>query len=431
MKERLITLLSALAALALVIFLLTPPDTQKPVSLPTTEDRGPDGLKGLFAWLQREHVAVISFRMRYTELGQGRGNLLVTSLPAPSAISKAEWSALSQWLEQGNTVLVLSAVYSRPAWSGAENCFCDLKDFLDGYAWLLDKENSEKKPVHTQQANIEKSFRESLAAMQAAVKSHVPQASRLQALSSQPLLQGVKELDTQTMPYLLEQHWILSSTDKDNLALRLFSVGDDPAATAAWRIKAGVGQIVLLLAPDVFSNSRLSKADNAQFFSNLLRLTLAPHGRVLFDDYHFGLTELYDPEHFFKDVRLHKTLGFLGLLWLLYVLGHSNRLAPVRMPVSQPSALDFIEVIAGFFAHRLNNRLLAEALVRHLLADICKQHRLQGDAEAWRWLEQHSQITGAQLNQLKRSQNKQRRDLPRRSLQQLTNTITYIRTLTL
>ncbi len=426
MKERLITLLSALAALALVIFLFTPPDTQKPVSLPTTEDRGTDGLKGLFVWLQREHVAVVSFRKRYTELGQGRGNLLVTSLPAPSAISKAEWSALNRWLKQGNTLLVLAAVYHRPTWSGAENCFCDLKDFLDGYAWLLDKENSEKKSDNRQQAEKAKSFRESVAAMQAAVKSHVAQASRLQALSSQPLLQGVKELDTQTMPYLLEQHWTLSSTDKDNLALRLFNVDDDPTATAGWQISADAGRIVLLLAPDVFSNSRLSKLDNARFISNLLRLTLAPHGRVLFDDYHFGLAELYDPEHFFKDVRLHKTLGFLGVLWLLYVLGHSNRLAPVRMRVSQPSALDFIEVMSGFFAHRLNNRLLAEALVQHLLADICRQHRLQNEAEAWRWLEQHGQITGAQLGQLKQSKNKQRR-----SLQQLTNTITYIRTLTL
>ena len=55
MKERLITLLTALAALALVVFLLTPPqpNAQKPVSLPTTEDRGADGLKGLFTWLQR------------------------------------------------------------------------------------------------------------------------------------------------------------------------------------------------------------------------------------------------------------------------------------------------------------------------------------------------------------------------------------------
>jgi len=425
MKERLVTLLSALAALALVIFLFTPPDIQKPVSLPTTEDRGTDGLKGLFAWLQREHVAVVSFRKRYTELGPGRGNLLVVSLPAPSPISKQEWSALARWLKQGNSLLILGAVYNHPPWSGVENCFCDVKDFLDGYAWLLDKEDSKKQADKTETGK-EKSLRESVTAMQVAVKSHLAQTNRLLALSSQPLLQGVKELNTQTMPYLLQPHWTLSSTDKDNLALRLFSVGDEPAATAGWRISADAGQILLLLVPDVFSNSRLSKADNARFFSNLVRLTLAPHSRVLFDDYHFGLAEFYDPEHFFNDVRLHKTLGFLGLLWLLYVLGHTNRLAPVRIPVIQTSALDFIEVMAGFFAHRLNNRLLAEELVRHLLADICRQHRLQDETEAWRWLEQHGQITRAQLDQLKQKQSKQRR-----SLQQLTNTITYIRTLTL
>jgi hypothetical protein len=153
---------------------------------------------------------------------------------------------------------------------------------------------------------------------------------------------------------------------------------------------------------------------------------LAPEGRVLFDDYHFGLSELYDPENFFKDPRLHKTLGFLFVLWLFYLIGHTTRLAPVRIPAARLSAGDFIEVTAGFFARRLNRRLLAEALVKHLLTDICQRRRLRGEAEAWRWLAQHGRVTEAQLQQLKQTRSNRRL-----SLQRLANTIIYIRTVTL
>ena len=432
MKERLITLLTALAALALVVFLLTPPqpNAQKPVSLPTTEDRGADGLKGLFTWLQREQLTVVSFRKRYTELSQDpaqpeRGNVLIVSLPAPREIMKPEWSALAKWLDKGNSLIILGAVYHHPAWwSGGENCFCDAKAFLKRFAWTLAEENSTDKIKESTESTA-KTFRESITAVQAQVKNQLPQTSRLQSLSIHPLLQDVKTLDAQTSPALLKQHWTLVSDDADNLALRLLGAGDD-SAIAAWQMKAAGGQIMLLLTPDVFSNTYLNHADNALFLSNLLRQSLAPKGRLLFDDYHFGLSDLYDPEHFFKDERLHQTLGFLGLLWLFYVIGYTTRLAPVRTPAVKLSASGFIEVMAGFFARRLNQRLLAEALVKHLLTDICKHRHLQNEAETWHWLEQHSRITGEQIKQLKHTQ-----PTSRLSLQRLTNTITYIRTVTL
>ncbi len=431
MKERLITLLTALAALALVVFLLTPPqpNAQKPVSLPTTEDRGADGLKGLFTWLQREQLTVVSFRKRYTELSQNptqpeRGNVMIISLPAPGEIMKPEWSALAKWLDKGNSLIILGAVYHHPAWSGSENCFCDAKAFLERFAWTLD-EGSNTNKVNESTENKAKTFQESIAAVQAQVKNQLPQTSRLQSLSTHPLLQGVKTLDAQTSPALLKQHWTLVSNDADNLALRLLGAGDN-SAIAAWQMKAGGGQIMLLLTPDVFSNTYLNHADNARFLSNLLRQSLTPKGRLLFDDYHFGLSDLYDPEHFFKDERLHQTLGFLGLLWLFYVIGYTKRLAPVRTPAVKLSASGFIDVMAGFFARRLNQHLLAEALVKYLLTDICKHRHLQDEAETWRWLEQHSRITGEQIKQLKQTQNQSRL-----SLQRLTNTITYIRTVTL
>ena len=431
MRERLITLLTAVAALALVIFLLSPhrPNVQKSVSLPTTEDRGSEGLKGLFTWLQREQLAVVSFRKRYTELSQDksipeRGNVLIASMPAPKEMMASEWSALSRWLGRGNSLILLGAVYHHPAWTKGEDCFCDVKKFLARYAWTLEGEDTEVDSKEPKENNA-KSLQESIAVLQASIKNHLPQASRLVALSAHPLLQGVKTLDVQTTPDLLKKHWTLAGDNTDNLALRLFSVADS-GGIAAWQMNAGAGRIVLMLTPDVFSNGHLNHADNARFLGNLLSQSLAPEGRLLFDDYHFGLSKLYDPEHFFKDERLHKTLACLGLLWLFYVIGYTTRLAPVRIPVVKLSVLDFIEVMAGFFARRVNKRLLAEALVKHLLVDICKHRRLHNESEAWLWLEQHSQIPHEQLRLLKQTQSKQRL-----SLLHLSNAITYIRTVTL
>ncbi|MDX8128649.1 DUF4350 domain-containing protein [Methylomonas sp. OY6] len=431
MKERLITLLTALAALALVILLLSPrhPDAQKPLSLPTSEDRGADGLKGLFTWLQREGLNVVSFRKRYSDLHKDktlpeRGNVLIASMPASKEIRETEWPALADWLEQGNTLIVLGAVYQHPGWAAAENCFCDVKELLSRYDWILDSADQQDEP-NTPETQTDKTLQSTLNTLQNSLKGALPQDSQLLAQSSHPLLQGVTSLQTQTSADLLKAAWTLSGSEPENLSLRLLSERDSHLTTAWW-MNAGAGRIVLLLTPDLFSNQRLGQADNARFIGNLLKQSLAPAGRLLFDDYHFGLSELYDPEHFFKDQRLHQTLWCFGIFWLLYVAGYTSRLAPVRQAGSQLSTRDFIKVNAEFFARRLNQPVLAEALVKHLLADIHARRGMRSEAEVWLWLEQHSRVSNDQITLLKRALAKQRLSLLR-----LSNTITYIRTVTL
>lgn len=431
MKERLITLLTALAALGLTIFLLAPPQPPvEPISLPTTEDRGSEGLKGVYSWLHREQLPLVSLRNRYTELYKSavkaqRGNVLVISMPAPKEISDAEWRALKLWISKGNSLLILGAVYYRPAWAGEENCFCDVKKFLRGFAWLLDYESLEPESDGRDDIAQKKTFKEKIEAMQANVKSHIPVQDKLATFSKHPLLQNVRQLETQTTAELLRKKWTLAATNADNLALALLK-RSDAKLSAFWQIKAGEGQVFLSLAPDLFSNTRLNHADNARFLINLLDQALAKDGTLIFDDYHFGLSELYDPEHFFQDSRLHRTLGFLGLLWLLYVIGYTDRLAPVRAASLKLSIGDFVAGTAGFFARRLKKRALAAELVSHLLLDIRMTRKLRDEEQAWHWLEQHAQITSGQLSLLKRAK------LQRRvSLMQLADAVAHIRTVTL
>ena len=431
MKERLITLATAVAALLLVIFLLSPhrQNGQQPVSFPTTEDRGTDGLKGLFTWLHREQIAVVSFRKRYTELLRDQslpkhGNVLIVSMPAPKEIKASEWSALSRWLEKGNSLIILGAVYYHPTWAKSEDCFCDVKKLLSQYRWTLQGQD-ENKNAQQPPKNETKGLGESISALRANLQGFLPQISQFSAMSGHPLLKDVATVEAQTTPQLLKNHWTLRSDNTDNLALRLLSLTDQ-GAIVAWQMNANTGQILLMLVPDAFSNSRLNHADNARFLNNLLNQSLTPDGRVLFDDYHFGLSELYDPEHFFKDKRLHQTIACLALFWLFYLIGYSTRLAPVRIPTPKLATLDFIEVMAGFFARRTNQRLIAEALVKHLLADIGRHRHLVSEAEVLNWLEQHSQVSPKQLSELKQALLKQRLSLIR-----LTNILIHIRTVTL
>ncbi len=445
MNDRLITLALALAAFVVVVFLFSANGSQdsEKVSLPTTEDSGTDGLKGLFTWLQREKIPVVSYRKRFSDLANDKslpqsGNVLLANMPTATEIRDSEWNDLLDWLERGNTLVILGAVYHHPAWASGEDCFCDVKEFLGRYDWVLSsksKSEEEAKPSQNKAANKtptkelptikDKTFRESISDLQANVKGYIPQKNQLSASPNLPLMDGVITISVSITPNLREKSWTLTSDNTDNLALRLLNfTGTDK--TAAWLMNAGTGQIVLLLTPDMFSNTILGRDDNAQLFNNLTNLLLTSKGKLLFDDYHYGLSDLYDPERFFSDTRLHKTLGCLFLFWLFYVIGYTNRLAPVRMPLPKLSSGDFIDVMAGFFARRTSKPTLAEALVKHLLADLGKKRRLPNETEAWLWLEQHHRVNVTQLNILKRAQARQKV-----SLLNLTNTIAEIRTVTL
>jgi hypothetical protein len=428
-KERLITLLTALLALGLSLFLLSPPQPPEPkLSVPTSEDRGKAGLKGLAEWLRRQGVAVASLRNRYGHLAElagpsGRGHVLIVSLPAQKDLEKAEWQALQRWVDDGNSLLILGAVFWRPDWSQQEACFCDVKQLLQHFDWSLDDDDLE--PPEAQPQSDEKSFRERIAAMQAEIKAQIPVDDQLLPIAGQPVTEGIERLSTQVVPHLMEQTWWLKTENNGNLALNLLQRSDG-AAVAFWQIKAGKGQIFLSLAPDLFSNQRLGQADNARFAANLLNQALANHGKVIFDDYHFGLSELYDPERFFSDDRLHRTLAFLGLMWLLYVAGYSNRLAPVRPHTPKLSMRDFVDVTAGFFARRVPEPALAAELLRQLLLDVRLVRRLADDRQAWQWLECHPQIAPADLAALKRAQAGRRVSLLR-----LAETLRQVRRLAL
>lgn len=402
--------------------------SEMPRSLPSSQDRGNAGLKGLFSWLQQQGLPVVSFRKRFDHLRRNptmpeRGNVLILSLPVQKEILQSEWSALSNWIDQGNTLLILASVYSKAAWQKDDECICEVKKFLQRfYAWKL--RAGERPPDEEVQLDTN-TLKGSIDAIKAGIEAHTPYSGQLAPRSAHSLLAGVEQVESDLTPYLLADDWSLTSHSENNLALELLEIPEQKSPTL-WLMNANAGQIILSLTSDLFSNARLNQADNAQFFVNLLSRSLSAQGWLLFDDYHFGLSDLYDPDRFFSDSRLHWTIAGLFLFWLFYVVGYTERLAPVRAESKRLSAHDSLEVLSGFLARRLDKRLLAEELVKHLIEDLARRRRFRDEQEVWKWLERQNRVGKDQLELLTAARKQQK--VPIKSL---TDTISSLRTLLL
>jgi len=125
-KERLITLICALGALALFFTMFMHPDSHGiggiEVPRPTTEERGGNGYHAALQWLDAEHIRAVSLRDRFDKLPQKKslaatGNVLIVTLPAIAVFKTEEFRPLDRWVRAGNTLVVLAALSDNPAWA--------------------------------------------------------------------------------------------------------------------------------------------------------------------------------------------------------------------------------------------------------------------------------------------------------------------------
>ena len=93
--------------------------------------------------------------------------------------------------------------------------------------------------------------------------------------------------------------------------------------------------VILAAAASPFSNAGMVWRGNARFLANVLAWSRSPRGAVIFDDAHQGLTAFYDAAAFFAGQRLHATLLWLVLLWLVFVSGSQPmRIRPLHWRAS-------------------------------------------------------------------------------------------------
>jgi len=409
MKQRAVTALLALAALGLFYALLFPKPIPmlQPDSLPWSTDSGQDGQLALWRWLQAEQVPVLSLRQRYDRLdsnaiggaatgGAATGNLLITVMPHRLAVRADEWPALAQWVRRGNTLLVMAALDDTPRWTLAvESTMVAELQRATHMTFLVKTESAAKpstkpsaepsaEPSQTQQA------RDQISALLG--PTPIPIIPR----GKHPLLAQVRHLEA--ISDLPASRWRAQAIDGAvplTLAQRLDNF--DPVL---WLMREGQGQLIVCALATPFTNRQIVLSNNAQLLSNIISWSRGPQGRVIFDDAHQGLVDFYDPQAFFHDPRLHRTLWWIVLLWLAFVLG------PLRLrsgysawrPVDETALID---ASGRFYSAAVAPRAAARRLFENFFNVLRARLGLPTSGEPlWDWLDAQAVISSRERSQL-------------------------------
>ncbi len=403
MKDRLITLAGALVALYIFVVIFINPQVSDfvEVSTPTSVDRGNNGLKGLYQWLQQSGVGVYQLRRRYDDLGeiQGlpkRGNLMIITLPQISPARKQEIGKLQKWVRQGNHVLMLVAKSDSFLQQGKSGYGSN--EFLGRFGFQLIQYNEKTDTDSSEKSKKDKKV--GFTELQEDADKEL--VVKLTPRGRHAVTNKIASVHGKTPKLFSDSHSLVStSSQRSSLALLT-----DKAAksTAFWETRYGRSRVWVSRFAYLFSNDQLGDGDNARLIANIVSTALSAKGKVIFDDMHQGSAELYDEEAFFSDSRLHNTIWFVFAFWILYVIGHTNRIAPLSKPVKYSKVSEFVHAMANLFARRLNKVAAATLLFSHFFDWIRLRYSLPTNGKpVWELLENTERIDQSDLKLLKQS----------------------------
>jgi len=384
MRDRLVTLLGALLALAIVYALFFQRPGEKPVTKPLSTEAGRNGYLALWNWLEREHVRVVSLRNRYSTLHEdkslaGSGNVLIVTMPFRTPLRDSEVVPLQSWLLSGNTVVLLAALDDSPEWLP----IADRGDFRNDLAALTGMRFTTQREEAAAAARRDGANRAPSIARFAPPPIAARTAIAIEPAVEHPLLAGVDTLHGYSDDPS-EIWW--PRPDASRLVLRLAtesSSGND----ALWERPYGSGEIIVAASASLLANRNIGEGGARELVRNILRYRLGDRGAVIFDDMHHGLSSLYDASALLRDARLRSTIWFVLAAWLVYVLGASNRLAPPRMPRSVPKQGDFVAAAGGFMARRLDRGAAGRLLLDEWLDEVRRARGLPRGTSLWPELE--------------------------------------------
>ena len=373
MKERLLVLALAAGALALfyVLFFPKPRSESETTVLPLSNEIRAEGYQAVWQWLQEQRIPVVSLRNRYDHLPAAlhtpTGNVLIMTMPQRVPPRTAEVEKLKTWAERGNTLLILAAIEDTQLWMlGADPLFDDHLERITGLRFT--------NPRQTRNPDL---------------KSLTRTRFEIEPRGAHPLTAGVRQVTALTP---LPARRAILNAGLDAVPLEL-AVRSDTGDTILWLTRHGAGQAIVSTASSPFSNGAVALTDNAQLLTNILAWSLTPGGSVIFDDAHQGLTEYYDGTAFFADVRLHHTLEWIVLLWLVFVLGA----LPLRAARSSWQPLDettYIEASARYFAAVVSPSEAAQRLIEYFLGRFTqKDSGAERSASGFELLDAHAGIS--------------------------------------
>jgi hypothetical protein len=419
MKERLITLLCALGALALFLAMFLHGDDvangRGGVPGPTSEERRGNGYHGAMVWLDEEHIKTVSIRDRFDKwVGRASlpaaGNLLIVTLPAVNAFKTEEFRPLDTWVRAGNTVLVLAALSDDPDWAFAVGrpVAGDLS-LLTGLEFEAVRGMEQPGPGRMGSQSAKANATDDVGARIAATARAFaqPQRGTLVPNGPHPYFEGVRTaVALSDYPW---QAWVVK-IPYDGFVFSL-AHERETGEGVLWTRSLGSGRVIVSGLGSLFTNRALGLADNARLLANIVGATVGPRGAVLFDDLHQGLGAAYDPAKFYSDRRLYETSGILGALWLCWVLG-STRLQLPALRAPAPREAELVQATGGFLARVVTPAAGALGLFEHFFRRLRERAPLGRDevksmpgrgmgSPPWEFLEHHSSVTAAELHQLR------------------------------
>ena len=384
MRDRLVTLLGASLALAIVYALFFQRPGEPPVTKPLSTEAGRNGYLALWNWLERANVRVVSLRNRYSTLREDKsltesGNVLIVTMPFRTPLRQSEVVPLQAWLLSGNTVVFLAALDDSPEWLP----LADQADFRTDLAALTGLRFTTPREDAARAAPTGGASRTVPSARFARPPIAARTAVAIEPAVEHPLLAGVGTLRAYSDD--ASEIWSLRP-DASQLVLRLAteaSSGND----ALWERPYASGELIVAASGSLLANRNIGEGGARELVRNVLRYRLGDGGAVIFDDMHQGLSSLYDASALLRDARLHYTIWFVLAAWLVYVLGASNRLAPPRAPRSVPRQGDFVAAAGGFMARRLDRSAAGRLLLDEWLDEVRRARGLPRGASLWPELE--------------------------------------------
>jgi Domain of unknown function (DUF4350) len=383
MTDRLTTLAVAFGALALFLLLFVHGegglDRSRSVPRPTTEERG-SGYRAASSWLTASGIRTVSLRERFDTLSGRRdlapaGNVLVVTLPGTENYRGAEGRRLQQWIRAGNTLIVLAALSDNPEWSavmgGVNVGDLNALSGLDFNKWT-----------------VEDPRRNGQGSSAVVLLPNRPHAYFAHVGSALAQFDPPAEDWSVRIPY-------------DSFML---SLGHEREALRGvlWTRLLGSGRIVVCGVASLFTDKALPLADNAQLFANMMGTNLGRRGAVIFDDFHQGLSAVYDPEKFYRDPRLYLTSAILLAVWFIWVLGATRLRIPVTR-IAAPREADLVRAHGGFLARVLPRDAAARRLVEHFLRRVAKRMPARAaPGDPWDYLRTCARIAAQDLAQLRR-----------------------------
>ena len=269
------------------------------------------------------------------------------------------------WEPQGSRTLVLAPIES------AQECSAQ-QDQESADAESADSERPESENDEAAQASVEVDYSKDEIGPDGSIKNPDDAAANSQKSICRP--------------HGLQRALVLLRSTRDQSA-------------AGWWLPFGRGGVVVLGYGSLWKNPNLAREGNAIAAESLLTRFLKPGGVVLFDDYRYGLSSIYDPDALLADPRLYKTLGVIAVLWLLYAVGRSRRMLPVRVPEHKPSSATFARAISDFYARSLSAPEMAEALGAHFLNTARRAYGINGSDDAvWARLKREGALNSADLS---------------------------------